>query len=92
MKPTKTIPIFKNENEEREFQENNDTLDYFDISKVKVVRFPNLKKTTKSISIRLPVDMLDELKVRANSIDVPYQSFIKMLLQEGLSERRNILS
>ena len=55
MKPTKTIPIFKNENEEREFQENNDTLDYFDISKVKVVRFPNLKKTTKSISIRLPV-------------------------------------
>ncbi len=92
MKPTKTIPIFKNENEEREFWENNDTLDYFDISKVKVVRFPNLKKTTKSISIRLPVDMLDELKVRANSIDVPYQSFIKMLLQEGLSERRNILS
>ena len=90
MKPTKTIPIFKNENEEREFWENNETLDYFDISKVKVVRFPNLKKTTKSISIRLPVDMLDELKVRANSIDVPYQSFIKMLLQEGLNERYNI--
>ncbi len=90
MKPTKTIPTFKDENEEREFWEKSDTLDYFDTSNAKVVRFPNLKKTTKSISIRLPVDMLDELKVRANSIDVPYQSFIKMLLQEGLSARGNI--
>ena len=88
MKPTKTIPTFRDENEEREFWENNDTMDYFDTSKVRKVRFPNLKKTTKSISIRLPVDMLDELKIRANSMDVPYQSFIKMLLQEGLM--RNI--
>ena len=87
MKPTKIIPTFRDENEEREFWENNDTMDYFDTSKVKKVRFPNLKKTTKSISIRLPVDMLDELKVRANSMDVPYQSFIKMLLQEGLHNR-----
>lgn len=88
MKTTKTIPTFKSKDEEREFWENNDTLDYFDASKVKKVRFPNLKKTTKSISIRLPVDMLDELKVRANSMDVPYQSFIKMLLQEGLVGKR----
>ncbi len=87
MKPTKTIPTFRDENEEREFWENNDTMDYFDTSKVKKVRFVNLKKTTKSISIRLPVDMLDELKIRANSMDVPYQSFIKMLLQEGLYSR-----
>lgn len=87
MKATKPIPTFKDENEEREFWENHDTTEYFDTSKVKAVRFPNLKKTTKSISIRLPVDMLDELKVRANSIDVPYQSFIKMLLEEGLSRR-----
>ena len=87
MKPTKTIPTFRDENEEREFWENNDTMDYFDTSKVKKVRFVNLKKTTKSISIRLPMDMLDELKIRANSMDVPYQSFIKMLLQEGLSSR-----
>jgi predicted DNA binding CopG/RHH family protein len=87
MKATKPIPTFKDENEEREFWENHDTTEYFDTSKVKAVRFPNLKKTTKSISIRLPVDMLDELKVRANSIDVPYQSFIKMLLEEGLNRR-----
>ena len=87
MKTTKIIPTFKDLNEEREFWENHDTTEYFDTSKVKVVRFPNLKKTTKSISIRLPVDMLDELKVQANSMDVPYQSFIKMLLQEGLRVR-----
>ncbi len=87
MKTTKIIPIFKDENEEREFWEKNDVTDYFDVSKAKRVRFPNLKKTTKSISIRLPVDMLEELKVRANSIDVPYQSYIKMLLEEGLNGR-----
>jgi len=84
MKTTKITPIFKNENEEREFWENHDIIDYFDSSKVQKVRFPNLKKTTKSISIRLPIDMLDELKIRANNIDIPYQSFIKILLQEGL--------
>ena len=87
MKPTKIIPKFKNEQEEREFWENNDTFDYIDISKVKRVRFSNLKKSTKSISIRLPLDMLDELKIKANSIDVPYQSFIKMLLQDGLNRK-----
>ena len=84
MKTTKTIPTFKNENEEKAFWDTHDTTEYFDTSKVKKVRFPNLKKTTKSISIRLPVDMIDELKVRANSMDVPYQSFIKMLLKDGL--------
>jgi len=84
MKTIKTIPTFKNDEEEREFWETHDTTEYIDTSKVKKVRFPNLKKTTKSISIRLPVDMIDELKVRANSMDVPYQSFIKMLLKDGL--------
>ncbi len=88
MKTTKTIPTFKDENEEREFWEKNETLDYFNGSKVKIVRFPNLKKTSKSISIRLPVDMIDALKVKANSMDVPYQSLIKMLLQDGLWGKR----
>jgi predicted DNA binding CopG/RHH family protein len=84
MKTTKTIPTFKNESEEKAFWDTHDTTDYFDTSRVKKVRFPNLKKTTKSISIRLPVGMIEELKVRANSMDVPYQSFIKMLLKDGL--------
>jgi predicted DNA binding CopG/RHH family protein len=87
MKTTKTIPTFKNETEEREFWLKHDATEYFDTSKAKKVSFPNIKKSTKSISIRLPVDMLDELKVKANSIDVPYQSFIKMLLKEGLVAR-----
>ena len=84
MKTIKTIPTFKDENEEREFWENNDITEYADLSNAKRVRFPNLKKTTKSISIRLPVDMIDALKVKANSMDVPYQSLIKMILNEGL--------
>ncbi len=88
MKTTKIIPTFKDENEEREFWEEHDTLDYFDAQKVKKVRFPNLKKTTKSISIRLPVDMIDALKVKANSMDIPYQSLIKILLNDGLMDRR----
>ena len=84
MKTIKTIPTFKDENEEREFWENNDITEYVDLSNAKRVRFPNLKKTTKSISIRLPVDMIDALKVKANSMDIPYQSLIKMILHEGL--------
>ncbi len=84
MKRTKTIPIFKSEEEERLFWETHDSTDYVNLSKAKSVRFPNLKKTTKSISIRLPVDMIDALKVKANSMDVPYQSLIKMILSEGL--------
>ena len=84
MKTIKTIPTFKDENEEREFWENNDITEYVDLSNAKRVRFPNLKKTTKSISIRLPVDMIDALKVKANSMDIPYQSLIKMILNEGL--------
>ena len=84
MKTIKTIPTFKDENEEREFWENSDITEYVDLSNAKRARFPNLKKTTKSISIRLPVDMIDALKVKANSMDVPYQSLIKMILSEGL--------
>jgi len=56
MKTTKTIPTFKDKNEEREFWEKNDSLDYIDTSKVKKVRFPNLKKRTKSMVIRLSLD------------------------------------
>jgi len=84
MKQTKIIPTFKNEEEERLFWETHDTTEYLDISKAKVVRFPNLKKSTKSISIRLPEAMIDALKVKANSMDVPYQSLIKMMLNDGL--------
>jgi len=62
-----------------------DELTGFDVKNAKVVRFSNLKKSTKTISLRLPEDMLETIKVRANALDVPYQSFIKMLLQKELS-------
>lgn len=85
MKTFKTIPDFKDEKMEREFWETHDSTEYVDWSTAKVVRFPNLKKSTKTISLRLPADMLEKLKVKANAMDVPYQSLIKMLLQKELS-------
>ena len=86
MQKLKKLPVFKNEKEESIFWDENDVTDYFDMSKVKSVRFPNLKKTTKSISLRLPVDMIEELKVKANAMDVPYQSLIKMFLTSALQK------
>jgi predicted DNA binding CopG/RHH family protein len=85
MKDLKRIPDFQNEDEEREFWEKNDSSAYMDWEKAQAVRFPNLKKSTKAISLRLPEDMLERLKNRANAMDIPYQSYIKMLLQKELS-------
>jgi predicted DNA binding CopG/RHH family protein len=84
MNKLKELPRFKGEQEESAFWDENDVTEYFDMSKAKSVRFSNLKKTTKSISLRLPVDMIEELKVKANAMDVPYQSLIKMFLTNAL--------
>ncbi len=85
----KKVPPFKSENAEREFWATHSPLDYFDTAKLKKATFPNLKPSLKSISIRLPEDMLDELKVLANKRDVPYQSLAKLYLSWGIhSERR----
>ena len=84
MQKLKKLPNFKDEKEESEFWDINDVTEYFDMSKAKSVRFSNLKKTSKSISLRLPVDMIDELKIKANAMDVPYQSLIKMFLTNAL--------
>lgn len=80
----KTIPPFTNQTEEIEFWEKHDVVDYFEPSSAKLAKFKNLKKSTKTISLRLPEDMLEKLKIRANSLDVPYQSLIKMLLEKEL--------
>ena len=84
MKKLKELPKFKSEAEEVEFWDKHDTTEYFDMQNAKAVTFSNLKKTTKSISLRLPVDMIEELKVKANAMDVPYQSLIKMYLANAL--------
>jgi predicted DNA binding CopG/RHH family protein len=78
----KPIPKFKSEAEEREFWETHDSTEYLDWSKAKRVRFPNLKLSTQSISIRLPVALLEQIKIEANKRDVPYQSLIKVWLAE----------
>ncbi len=81
----KAIPEFENESSERTFWEKEDSTEFVEWENAKPVSLPNLKKSTKSISLRLPADMLEQLKVRANAMDVPYQSYIKMLLQKELS-------
>lgn len=89
----KKIPTFKTEDEERDFWATHSPLDYFDLSTARRVSFPNLKPTTKSISIRLPESLIDELKVLANKMDVPYQSLAKIYLaREVARERRSIFA
>ena len=83
-KQTKALPKFANEAQERTFWETPDSMDHLDWSKAKKVTLPNLKPTTKTISLRLPQHLLDSIKVAANARDVPYQSLIKVWLQEKL--------
>jgi len=83
-----TAPEFKNEDEEREFWSTHSPLDYFDIKRVKKAAFPNLKPSTKAVSIRLPEDLLAELKILANKKDVPYQSLVKIMLVRQVAIER----
>ncbi len=85
-KKLKLIPKFKTEDEEREFWATHDSTDYIDWSKAEEVVFPNLKPSTRSISIRLPEWLLAHLKSLANFRDVPYQSLIKMFLAERVEQ------
>ena len=79
----KTIPKFKSEDQERNFWATHDTTEYFDLDNAVVNPvFPKLKYSTTSISLRLPVNILDQLKVMANKRDVPYQSFVKTILAD----------
>jgi len=85
-KQLKKIPEFATEVEERHFWEHMDSSEYLDWSKAQSVVMPNLKPTTKTISLRLPQHLLDSIKTAANARDVPYQSLIKVWLQEKLHE------
>jgi len=85
-KQLKKIPVFKSETEEREFWLNHDSDDYVDWTKAKLTSFPNLKPSTKAISLRLPEAMLNSIKIEANKRDVPYQSLIKVWLSERLDK------
>jgi predicted DNA binding CopG/RHH family protein len=80
------IPKFESEDQEREFWSNQDSTEYLDWGKAKRVSFPNLKPSTKTISVRLPESMLNDLKILANRRDVPYQSLLKVFLAERIKE------
>ncbi len=86
MKKLKKIPKFKSEQEERQFWATHDSTQYIDWSKSKLTVFPNLKASSKTISIRLPESLLENLKLLANKRDVPYQSLLKILLAEKVQE------
>ena len=87
---TKLLPIpkFASEDEESEFWFTHDTTDYMDWSLARPVVFPNLKPSTRAISIRLPSALIDDLKVLANKKDVPYQSLLKIYLSDKVEEER----
>jgi predicted DNA binding CopG/RHH family protein len=79
------IPIFRSESEERRFWETHDSTEYVDWSSAQPVRFPNLKPSTETISVRLPAGLLADLKALANRWDVPYQSLLKVFLADRVA-------
>jgi len=85
------IPEFKSEDEEREFWATHSPLDYFDSSRMNRASFPELKPSLKSISLRVPSDMLAELKALASKKDVPYQSLAKVYLARQIALERGAL-
>ncbi len=82
----KRVPKFKNEDEERAFWSKNDSSEYLNWKSAERVLFPNLKPSTRAISLRLPESLLDALRQLANERDVPYQSLIKIFLQERIEQ------
>ena len=88
-KPLKRIPEFRSEAEERAFwgATGRDSTEYLDWSKARLARFPNVKLSTQAISLRLPVSLLERIKLEANRRDVPYQSLIKVWLAEKVAKR-----
>jgi predicted DNA binding CopG/RHH family protein len=90
MSKKKTIPKFESEEREREFWVREDSAEYVDWSKGKRVIFPRLKPSTKTISVRLPETLLEDLRYLANKLDVPYQSLLKVYLAERVEEELRI--
>lgn len=85
-KKLKRTPKFKSEASERRYWETHDSSPYMDWSDAESARFPNLKPSTQSISLRLPASLLDNIRIEANRRDVPYQSLIKVWLAEKTRE------
>lgn len=84
----KKIPQFKNEDEERDFWSENSPLDYISNLEPMQIDLSALKPSTERISLRVPKSILDSIKIMANKRDVPYQSFIKMILAKSVMDER----
>jgi predicted DNA binding CopG/RHH family protein len=84
----KPIPELRSEAEERAFWAEHDSTEFIDWRNARRRKFPNLKPTLRTISLRLPVSMIEDLKVLANRRDVPYQSLLKVFLAERLEKER----
>ena len=84
MKKQIKIPPFKNEDKERDYWSKIDLTNYFDSRDFESVSFPNLKPTTRAISLRIPEFVINRVKEKANEINVPYQSLIKQYIKKGL--------
>ena len=89
MSNAKKPPKFQSESEERAFWESHDSSEYVDWERAQVATLPNLKPSTKTISLRLPESLLDRIKIEANKRDMPYQSLIKVWLAEVVKENRS---
>lgn len=88
MNKIKSLPKFKNLSEEKAFWQEHDSSDYIDWTQAKAASFPNLKRSTKTISLRLSEGLLNEIKTLANKEDIPYQSLMKILLSRGIHSLR----
>lgn len=87
-RPRKTVPEFTSEAEERAFWETHDSSEYLDWGLASPASLPNLKPSTKSISLRLPVSLLERIKIEANKRDMPYQSLIKAWLADDVEKKQ----
>ena len=85
-KPVKRLPKFSSERAEREFWRSHDSANYLDWSRAKSVRLAQLKPSTRSISIRLPESLIEDIKVLANKRDIPYQSLLKLYVAQKVEE------
>jgi len=88
MSERKTPPKFETEAEERAFWESHDSTEHVDWEQARSASFPNLKPSTKTISLRLPEGLLERIKIEAHKRDMPYQSLIKAWLAEDVERGR----
>jgi predicted DNA binding CopG/RHH family protein len=89
-KKLKKIPQFKSLREEEKFWATHDSTEFIDYSKVELRFFPELKPSSRTISIRLPQSLVEAIKLLANKQDVPYQSMLKVFLAEKVREAMNL--